>query len=132
MKRIICSIPTALTAALCALAILILTPGCRTVAPKPSEVKPITIVVAADGNGQFTNVQAAIMSVPSGSRTNPVVIHIKPGTYQELVYVQREKRFFKLVGEDPATTVITYDLYANLTNFDGKPLGTFRTPYGAH
>jgi len=68
------------------------------------------------------------MSVPSGSRTNPVVIHVKPGTYQELIYVQREKCFFKLLGENPATTVITYGLYASLTNFDGKPIGTFHTP----
>jgi len=128
MKRIICSIPTALPTALWALAILVLIPGCRSAAPNQSAVKPINIVVAADGSGQFTNVQAAIMSVPSGSRTNPVVIHLKPGTYKELIYVQREKRFFRLVGEDPATTVLTYDLYAKLTNFDGKPLGTFHTP----
>jgi pectinesterase len=86
------------------------------------------LVVAADGSGQFTNVQAAIMSVLSGGRTNPVIIHVKPGIYNELVYVQREKCFFKLVGENPATTVITYNLSANLTNFDGKPLGTFHTP----
>jgi len=86
------------------------------------------LVVAVDGSGQFTNVQAAIMSVPAGNRTNPVVIHLKPGTYKELIYVQREKRFFSLIGENPATTVITYDLYAGLTNFDGKPLGTFHTP----
>jgi pectinesterase len=86
------------------------------------------LVVAADGSGQFTNVQAAIMSVPAGTRAHPVVIHIKPGIYRELVYVQREKGFFKLVGEDPAATVITCNLQANLTNFDGKPLGTFRTP----
>jgi pectinesterase len=124
MKRIICSIPTVL----CALAILVLNPGCRSAAPNPSAVKPINIVVAADGSGQFTNVQTAIMSVPSGSRTNPVVIHLKPGTYKELIYIQREKRFFRLVGEDPATTVITYNLYAKLTNFDGKILTTFRTP----
>src|ERR1039458_3368807 len=50
------------------------------------------LVVAADGSGQFTNVQAAIMSVPSGNRANPVLIHIKPGIYKELIYVQREKR----------------------------------------
>jgi pectinesterase len=110
------------------LAILVLIPGCRSAAPNQSAVKPINIVVAADGSGQFTNVQAAIMSVPSGSRTNPVVIHIKPGTYKELIYVQREKHFFSLIGENPATIVITYNLQANLTNFDGKPLGTFRTP----
>ncbi|MGA2241637.1 MAG: pectinesterase family protein [Verrucomicrobiota bacterium] len=128
MKRIICSMPTVLSPALCALAILVLIPGCRSAAPNPSAVKPINIVVAADGSGQFTNVQAAIMSVPSGSRTNPVVIHLKPGTYKELIYIQREKRFFRLVGEDPATTMITYNLYANLTNFDGKILSTFRTP----
>src|SRR5208337_2006394 len=102
--------------------------GCRSAIPGQTAVKPTELVVAADGSGQFTNVQAAIMSVPSGSRTNPVVIHIKPGIYRELIYVQREKRFFSLEGENPDTTVITYDLYAGLTNFDGKPIGTFRTP----
>jgi pectinesterase len=86
------------------------------------------IVVAADGSGKFKTVQEAIMSVPTGTRENPVIIRIKPGTYKELIYVQREKRFFQLVGEDPATTVLTYDLHANLTGKDGKPIGTFRTP----
>ncbi len=84
--------------------------------------------VAADGSAKFKSVQEAIMSVPIGSRTNPVVIHIKPGVYKELLYIQREKRFFKLLGDDAATTVLTFDLHANLTNFDGKTIGTFRTP----
>ena len=53
-----------------------------------------TVVVAADGTGQFTRVQDAIMSVPNGTAENPVFIRIKPGTYKELIYVQREKRFF--------------------------------------
>jgi pectinesterase len=86
------------------------------------------IVVAADGSGQFTKVQDAIMSVPDGRADNPVTIHIKPGTYQEPIYVQREKRFFRLVGDDAATTVLTYNLHANLPDKDGKPIGTFRTP----
>ena len=34
--------------------------------------------VATDGTAPFKSVQAAIMSVPSGSRENPVVIHIAP------------------------------------------------------
>ena len=130
-----CGMPKAVTPAmtrmgLYALILPLLILGCRSAAPDQSTavVRPVSLVVAADGSGQFTNVQSAIMSVLAGSRTNPVVIHIKPGTYKELVYVQREKRFFKLVGDDPATTVITYDLYANITNFDGKPLGTFHTP----
>lgn len=68
------------------------------------------------------------MSVPSGAATNPVVIHIKPGIYHELVYVQREKSYFHLIGDDAEHTVITFGLYAGMTNLDGKPLGTFKTP----
>ena len=86
------------------------------------------LFVAADGSAPFKSVQEAIMSVPSGSNTNPVVIHIKPGIYKELIYVQREKRFFKLVGENPTNTMLTFNLYAGMTNCDGKPIGTFNTP----
>jgi pectinesterase len=86
------------------------------------------LFVAADGSAPFKSVQEAIMSVPSGSSTNPVIIHIKPGVYKELVSVQREKRFFHLVGKNATNTVLTFNLFAGLTNFDGKPIGTFRTP----
>src|SRR5690349_9025749 len=93
-----------------------------------SNVRVTEVVAAQDGSGQFTNVQAAIMSVPMGFATNPVVIRIKPGTYREVIYVQREKRFFHLVGEDAAKTFLTYNLNANMIGLDGKPIGTFRTP----
>ncbi len=68
------------------------------------------------------------MSVPAGSAANPVVIRIKPGNYKESIYIQREKRFFRLIGEDAEKTVLTYDFHANLKGSDGQPLGTFRTP----
>ncbi len=67
------------------------------------------------------------MAVPAGSATNPVFIHIKPGTYKELLYIQREKRFFHLLGDDAQKTVLTFNLHANLPGPDGKPIGTFRT-----
>ena len=89
---------------------------------------PVELVVAADGSAKYKTVQEAVMAVPAGTPDSPVIIRIKPGTYKELVYVQREKRFFRLVGEDAAKTVITYDLNANLQGLDGKPIGTFRTP----
>ncbi len=89
---------------------------------------PIEIVVAQDGSGQFKTVQDAVMSVPSGSAERPVVIRIKPGVYKELIYVQREKRHFRFIGEDAERTVLTQDLHANLIGLDGKPIGTFRTP----
>jgi pectinesterase len=100
------------------------------VAEKQSKIAtaPTEIIVAQDGSGQFKNVQDAIMSVPAGSAATPVVIHIKPGTYKELIYIQHEKRFFRLVGEDAKTTILTFDLHANIVGKDGKPIGTFRTP----
>lgn len=86
------------------------------------------LIVAADGSAKYKTVQEAIMAVPAGTRDDPVVIRIKPGIYKELIYVQREKRFFHLIGEDPSRTVLTYDLNANIIGKDGKPIGTFRTP----
>ncbi len=107
--------------------------GCKSVccpevvAKKPS-IKITEVVVAQDGSGKFTNVQDAIMSVPMGFATNPVVIRIKPGTYKEQIYIQREKRFFHLIGEDAEKTILTFDLNANIVGPAGKPIGTFRTP----
>jgi pectinesterase len=111
-------------------AIITLILSCHS-APAATDFAPgssIDIVVAQDGSGQFKSVQEAVMSVPSGSASSPVVIRIKPGTYKELIYIQHEKRFFRLVGEDAKTTILTYDLHANLIGLDGKPIGTFRTP----
>ena len=84
-------------------------------------------VVAADGSGQFHSLQDAIAAAPAGGPGRPWIIHVRPGRYQERLYVQREKRFLALVGEDAETTVVTFDLHANVPGTDGKPIGTFRT-----
>jgi pectinesterase len=87
------------------------------------------LVVAADGSGQYKTVQEAINAVPQNTRfDNPAIIHIKPGIYKELIYVQHEKRFVHLVGEDPEKTVLTFNLNANMIGVDGKIISTFRTP----
>ena len=84
--------------------------------------------VAPNGDGQFKSIQDAINAAPqSTSRTRPWVIHIKPGIYKELIYVQREKRFISLVGDDAEKTILTYNLNANMLGPDGKIIGTFRT-----
>jgi len=85
-------------------------------------------VVAADGSGQFQSLQAAILAAPTATRERPWVIYVKAGTYRERLYVQREKRFLAVVGEDAERTVVTYDLHAFLPGTDGKPISTFRTP----
>jgi pectinesterase len=86
-------------------------------------------IVAADGSGQFRSVQEAVNDAPQTcSASSPWTIRVLPGTYRELVYVQREKRFVRLVGRDPARTIISYDLRASMPGSDGKQIGTFRTP----
>jgi pectinesterase len=91
--------------------------------------KAADATVAPNGDGQFKSVQDAINAAPQRtSRDRPWVIHIKPGVYKELIYVQREKRFITLEGEDPAKTILTYNLHANMLGPDGQIIGTFRTP----
>ncbi len=121
-----------------AVAIFYFTPG----ASRPAEQTPIassnslpdvsslsgTLVVSSDGTAKFKTVQAAINAAATGTATNPTIIRIKPGTYKELIYIQREKRFLHLIGENPTNTVLTYDLNAKMSGPDGKPIGTFRTP----
>lgn len=87
-------------------------------------------IVAADGSGQYRSVQEAIGAAPP--RTDPATpaweILVRPGTYRERVYVQRERGHLRIVGEDAATTKIVYNLNARLPGPDGRPIGTFRTP----
>jgi pectin methylesterase-like acyl-CoA thioesterase len=66
-----------------------------------------TIVVAQDGSGDFTSVQSAVDSIPSGS-TAPTRIDIKAGTYTEKITIASRSNLC-LVGEDSASTVLTYD-----------------------
>ena len=85
--------------------------------------------VAPNGDGQFKSIQDAINATPQKtSSSKPWTIHIKPGIYKELIYIQHEKRFLKLVGDDPEMTILTYNLNANMSGPDGKIIGTFRTP----
>ncbi len=92
--------------------------------------RPPDTIVAADGSGQYTTVRAAIDAAPQLTHQGAGrwTILVKSGTYREIVYIQREKRFISLVGEDAEKTVITFDLFNDYPAPDGKPIATFRTP----
>jgi pectinesterase len=88
-------------------------------------------IVATDGSGKYKSVQDAINAAPQLTPADHSwTILIKPGVYKEHIYIQREKRFISLVGEDSdaAKAVLTYDLNANMKDRDGKIIGTFATP----
>jgi len=80
--------------------------GCAARASVPDEAG-VDAVVAADGTGQFKTVRAAIDACPQITHPGKHwTILVKNGTYRELVYIQREKRFVTVVGEDPEKTII--------------------------
>jgi pectinesterase len=93
-----------------------------------TDAKFLTAVVAKDGSGHFTTIQAAMAKIGMGSPERPATIYVRKGVYRELVYVQREKRYLRLIGEDSANTVLVYGLHANMTGLGHQKIGTFRTP----
>ncbi|KAJ3699948.1 hypothetical protein LUZ61_003653 [Rhynchospora tenuis] len=64
------------------------------------------IYVAQDGSGQFTTISAAIAAAPAGA-TDYFMIRVKPGWYNENVFVPPEKPFLVLAGSGKHVTVIT-------------------------
>ena len=87
----------------------------------------LTFTVAADGSGDFRTVQEAVNAAPDYCKQTATVIRIKAGTYREKVTVPPSKQRLHLIGEDAATTVLTWDDYALRPNAAGFPMGTSAT-----
>lgn len=81
------------------------------------------IVVAKDGSGNYTTVQAAINSVPSNKATR-TTIYIKNGTYKEKINISSSKINISLIGQSKAGTILTYNDAASTPNSSGGTLGT--------
>ncbi len=82
-----------------------------------------TIVVSKDGKGSFTTVQQAINAVENGSSTRTKIV-IKAGIYKEKIIIPETKGAILLEGENPQTTIITYNDFASKKNQEGKDIGT--------
>jgi pectinesterase len=77
------------------------------------------ITVSGSGTGDFKTVQEAIAAAPAQS-SDRVKIHILPGTYKGPFIVPKEKSNLTLIGDDAATTILTWDHNVQ----DPKPAGT--------
>ena len=82
----------------------------------------INVIVAKDGSGNYTSIQAAITAAPTGA-TSPYRIYIKKGKYVETVIIPSNKPFIQLMGESVSETILSYD------NYSGKAKPTSGT-YG--
>ncbi|MGC5016010.1 pectinesterase family protein [Streptosporangium sp. DT93] len=84
--------------------------------PTPSTGTP---TVAADGTGRYRTVQAAIDAVPSNN-TSRVVITIKPGTYREIVTVDKPYVTLQGLGSSPSGTLIVNNRSAYTSGTSGS------------
>lgn len=66
-------------------------------------------VVAQDGTGDYTSLQAAINGVPE-NRTAPWLIFIKEGTYREHIDIPANKPYIHLIGQDKMLVTVTDSL----------------------
>ncbi len=80
-------------------------------------------IVAADGSGDFTTVQAAIDAVPD-FRKQRTTIFIKNGTYKEKLVLPASKTMVSFMGQDADQTVLTHGDYASKKNRFGEEMGT--------
>ena len=101
---------------------------------------PDTIFVARDGTGEFRTVAEAV-EVCRAFMEYHKVIFVKRGVYKEKLVIPSWLTHIEICGEDPQTTIITYDDHANIqipkVGADAAPnpeqplptqgMGTFRT-----
>lgn len=78
------------------------------------------MIVAPDGSGDVTTVQAAVDAVPRDNRS-PFVIRIRPGLYREKVRIDQPH----VCLEADAGAVLVWGDHATQQGEDGKPRGTF-------
>lgn len=83
-----------------------------------------SLTVSADGSGDFASIGEALNCLdhfPEG----PARIYIKTGVYRERLHVRRP--YLTMEGEDPFSTVVTWDYGADMLMEDKTRRGTFRS-----
>lgn len=82
--------------------------------------------VSADGTGDYQTIQEAVDAVPLHNPAE-VIIHIRPGIYNERVEISGDKPYITFMGDDAEKTIITYGNYAGKLLENGDIMGTFRS-----
>ena len=80
-------------------------------------------VVAKDGSGNFTTVQAAINAIPD-YRKKRTIVYIKNGIYNEKLILPASKQSVTFIGENVEKTIIAYGDWAQKKTILGEEIGT--------
>lgn len=81
------------------------------------------IVVAKDGSGNVKTVQEAFDKVPTNN-TKTFMIFVKKGTYKQKVKLVKGKNNVLLIGEEVATTIMTFDDYSAIAGGTSQSYST--------
>ena len=81
------------------------------------------IVVAKDGSGDFTGIQAAVDALPEAPGRSPSLVLVRVGEYREKVVIHRDH--VRLIGEDRDRTVLVWNGCAMDQYEDGTVKTTF-------
>lgn len=79
-------------------------------------------IIARDGSGDFTSLQAAIDAIPMSNRT-PTILLLRMDEYHEKVIVNKDN--LRIIGEARDRTVITNAGCAHDKDAEGNEKGTF-------
>ncbi len=97
-------------------------PGCaQTATPTAVPTVPTqapasyNAIVAKDGSGNYSTVQAAFDAAPSNGSAR-WVIYVKNGTYKEMLSLASGKNNITIIGQSNTGTILTYDNYASKIN----------------
>jgi pectinesterase len=100
--------------------------SCDAQTPLPALTpKATAFIVAQDGTGDYTTVQAAI----NACKVFPdqrITIHLKPGIYREKAELYSWTNRVSLIGENPLTTIISFDDYSGKGDINTFTSWTFR------
>ncbi len=107
---------------------LLLPAICDVIPALTDHVLDYDFVVAKDGSGDFFTIQEAVDAAPSYLKQDGVSIRVRPGVYRETVTIPANKDRLHIVGDDPLTTILTYDNYAEKVGSTGYTMGTSATP----
>lgn len=66
------------------------------------------LIVAKDGTGDYTTIQAAINAIPDFNN-DTVVLYIKEGLYHEKILIPKNKNRISCIGENKETTVLDFN-----------------------
>ena len=105
--------------------LLILLPALLCAGARAASPVVTTVVVAKDGSGDFTTIQAAVNSLRSFKPEGRSCVYVKKGVYEEKVLIHSHKAEITLLGEDRDSTVIRWHDHGNLPDGMGGTIGTF-------